>query len=214
MRNLTKLPIPAILAENHEEWLRLYLDDKSNSTNKYRYRHIDIKDTLKKETGWKCIYCESKIGHNTPGDVEHKIPSSKKEEFHFTWENLSVACNECNRRKNDYYEDKPRFLDPYIDDVESIVEHIGPILSWKSGNEQGEITVKTLELDTSKRSQLIFRKIEKIAGLNNLIERYSSAASDAKKRILKIEIKRMGNWDSEYSCMILSVLKIKGVKVT
>lgn len=89
--------MPNVLAINHDEWLTAFLADKTNKTNKYRYRHSEIKITLTEETGWKCVYCESKIGHNTPGDIEHKVPSSKDEHRHFNWENLTVACTECNK---------------------------------------------------------------------------------------------------------------------
>ena len=165
MRNLQKLPIPHVLATNHETWLAHYLADKLNQTNRYRYRHPDIKSTLRAETGEKCVYCESKIGHNTPGDIEHKVPSSRNENLHFTWENLTIACTECNRRKNDYYEEGDEFLDPYADDVESCIEHYGPVMGWTNGNNRAEITVKMLELDTSARFSLISRKIEKIEEL-------------------------------------------------
>jgi 5-methylcytosine-specific restriction endonuclease McrA len=116
MRNLKKVPTPKILEDNVAAWLAEYLADKANPTKRYRYRNDDIKGALRDETGFKCIYCESKIGHNTPGDVEHKIPSSKVPEEHFTWTNLTIACTECNRRKNDYYETDEGFLDPYNED--------------------------------------------------------------------------------------------------
>ena len=93
--------------------------------------------TLKEETGFKCVYCESKIGHNTPGDIEHKIPSSKDEDQHFAWNNLTIACTECNRRKNDYYVIGNEFLDPYSDDVENVLEHHGPLVYWK--NSEGTV---------------------------------------------------------------------------
>jgi len=213
MRNLEKLTIPEVLEQNHDNWLAAYLADKSNSTNKYRYRHTDIKTQLKEETGWKCVYCESKIGHNTPGDVEHKIPSSKVEGLHFEWENLTVACTECNRRKNSYYIEGEEFLDPYIDDVENAVEHYGPVLGWRNGNERAEVTVKTLELDTHIRFSLISRKIEKIEELNNVIERYVKEESQSIKTLMKQKIKRMIQRESEFSGMLLSIIKAKGLTI-
>ncbi len=123
MRKIQKLQIPEILASNSAKWLSEYIEDKSSSNRRYRYRETDIKNQLKQETADKCVYCESKIGHNTPGDVEHKIPSSKNINLHFDWNNLTIACTECNRRKNDYYEEGIEFLDPYEDDVEVLLEH-------------------------------------------------------------------------------------------
>lgn len=214
MRNLVKLPIPQVLADNHDAWLASYLNDKSNPTNKYRYRQTDIKETLKEETGWKCAYCESKIGHNTPGDVEHKIPSSKAEGLHFDWQNLTVACTECNRRKNDYYEVGEGFLDPYTEDVESVIEHYGPVLGWANGNERAETTIKTLELDTIVRFSLIARKIEKIEELNNVIERYVKEKNPDMKYLMKEKIKRMIDRKSEYSGMLCAIIKAKGLTIS
>ncbi|HEY40305.1 MAG TPA: HNH endonuclease [Dehalococcoidia bacterium] len=213
MRNLEKLPIPRILSEKHDEWLAAFIADKTNPTNRYRYRESEIKDTLKQETGWKCVYCESKIGHTTPGDIEHKIPSSKDENLHFNWDNLTIACTECNRRKNDYYESGSEFLDPYSDDVEHMVEHYGPIMGWRGGDKRAEITIKKLELDTNARFLLISRKVEKIEELNNVIERYIKESSADIKALMKEKIKRMINKKAEYSAMILSVINIKGLEI-
>ena len=211
MRNIEKLPEPEVLSTNHVEWTAAYTADKNNPTKKYRYRHPDIKTTLKEETGWKCVYCESKIGHNTPGDIEHKIPSTKAEHLHFSWVNLTVACTECNRRKNNYYEEGEEFLDPYNEDVEDAIQHYGPVLGWKNGHERAEITIKTLELDTHERFGLISRKIEKIEELNNVIERYTKEDNSSIKTLMKQKIKRMMDKKSEYSGMIRAIIDMKGL---
>lgn len=213
MRNIEKLPAPEVLAANQIEWTAEYLADKTNPTKKYRYRHEGIKTVLKEETGWKCVYCESKIGHNTPGDVEHKIPSSKVPHFHFVWENLTIACSECNRRKNDYYKEGEEFLDPYNEDVESLIQHYGPVLGWRNGDQRAEITVKTLDLDTTARFPLISRKIEKIEELNNVIERYIKEESAAIKTLMKQKIKRMIGKTAEFSGMIKSIIEAKGLTI-
>ena len=210
VRNLTKLAQPAVLEENHLDWLASYKADKTNSTNKYRYRHADIKDTLKEETGLKCVYCESKIGHNTPGDIEHKVPSSKDEDQHFTWENLTIACTECNRRKNDYYEIGNEFLDPYSDDVESLLEHHGPLVYWKSANTRAETTIRILELNGYKRKQLIERKIDKLEEFSNLLERFLHQTGTLKKLLWK-QIEEMTSIESEYSAMLQEAIEKKGI---
>lgn len=188
-----------------------YLSDKCSQYKKYKYRHPEIKETLKKETGYKCVYCESKIGHNTPGDIEHKIPSSKAEALHFNWENLTIACTECNRRKNDYYETDEQFLDPYNDEVEEMIEHHGPIVSWKTGYPRVEITVRILGLNAHKRSQLIFHKIIKIEELNNLLGRWHNEANSTLKRLLLMQVGEMTQKDAEYSAMVISILQNKGI---
>ncbi len=211
MRNLIKQEEPDILHNNHQQWLELYIADETNSTKKYRYRHPDIKSTLKSETGYKCIYCESKIGHNTPGDIEHKIPSSKHIEFHFIWDNLTIACSECNRRKNDYYEEGDEFLDPYSDDVEDLLEHYGPIVYWQTNENRSEITVRILELNSKNRQELIERKIGKIDEFTNLLERFIDQGSNVLRELLWKQVEEMTSKHSEYSAMLLAILEQKGI---
>lgn len=214
MRNLLKVEEPDVLKQNNATWLTDYLADKRNSTKKYRYRHPEIKEALKQETGFKCVYCESKIGHNTPGDIEHKIPSSKDESFHFVWENLTIACTECNRRKNDYYETDNQFLDPYLDDVESCLEHHGPLVMWQSSNGSAEVSVRILELNSVKRQQLIEHKIAKIEEFSNLIERFLEQSNSTLKQLLWKQIEDTTNSKSEYSAMLQSVIQKKGINST
>jgi|TARA_A100000171_G_scaffold11625_1_gene9511 5-methylcytosine-specific restriction endonuclease McrA len=211
VRNLIKLEEPAVLHSHCQRWLEEFVADQGNFTKRCRYRHPEIKATLKKETGYKCIYCESKIGHNSPGDIEHKIPSSKHIEFHFTWDNLTIACAECNRRKNSYFEEGNAFLDPYSDDVESLLEHYGPLVYWRTNENRSEITVRILELNSKNRQELIERKIGKIDEFTNLLERYVGQNNHTLRELLWKQIEEMTLKSSEYSAMLLSILHTKGI---
>jgi hypothetical protein len=131
--------------------------------------------------------------------------------LHFSWENLTIACTECNRRKNDYYEVEAGFLDPYVDPVEQFVEHHGPLVYWVPGNMRAEISISTLELNSRKRSQLIFDKIEKMQQVQHLYERYISTANPGLKGILKEQLEYMADKTSEYSGMVLEILKNRGL---
>jgi hypothetical protein len=211
MRNLEKAPKPGVLVANEVRWLEEFLADRDNKTKKYRYRDAEIKAALKAETNEKCVYCESKIGHNTPGDIEHKIPTSKDPAKHFTWGNLTIACGECNRRKNDFYREHDGFLDPYVDDVESLLEHHGPIVAWRAGEVRGEIAVKMLELSSAARTSLVQRKIEKFSELHHLLERYNSEQPGVLKELLLRQLKTMASRSSEYSAMVAAALRSKGM---
>jgi hypothetical protein len=152
------------------------------------------------------VYCESKVGHNTPGDIEHKIPTSVDKSRHFDWANLTVACTECNRRKNNYFCEARPFVDPYEDDVEEVVIHYGPIVSWKVGYECAEISVKILELHNRNRIELLLRKIDLLNELDERVERHAKESNPILKEILWKEILDMCEVTSEYSAMIRSVL--------
>ena len=88
MISKAKSPCPAVLAKSSAEWYDDYNADPTSNTKKTRYRHPDIKLAIRNETANKCIYCEAKVGHNTPGDIENIFQSSKRTELRFEWRKL------------------------------------------------------------------------------------------------------------------------------
>jgi hypothetical protein len=205
VRCLKKIAEPAVLATNHVQWLVDYRADKTNTTNRYRYRHAEIKLSIRLETGDKCVYCESKVGHNTPGDIEHKIASSVDDSRHFIWSNLTLACGECNRRKGILGADND-FLDPYVDDIDEVLIHLGPLVWWKTGEMKAEITVKTLKLHSWERSLLILRKIEKLAEVATLLGRLNGKLTGALLGLIEGEVREMTKVNAEYSGMVRAAL--------
>ena len=209
MRNLNKQPCPSVLIEKAAMWLRRYLSAPESPSHRYRYRHPDIKSVLRKETHGKCVYCESKLGHNTPGDVEHRLPVSVFPHSIFCWTNLTLACTECNRRKGTYYDQTCPFLDPYSDDVESLVVHLGPIVGWRSGSSRAEITVRLLELNSYARHDLVVRKIEKISDVSHLMDRCAIERHPVLRALLEQELRLMMDPASEFSAMVKSIVTTK-----
>lgn len=205
MRHLQKAEEPEVLVMHKVEWLASYLADKTNTTAKYRYRHPDIKRSLLNEARGKCVYCESKIGHNTPGDVEHKAPSSLYEDLHFDWDNLTIACTECNRRKGAYDTIAHPFLDPYLAEIEARVTHHGPVVVGVPGDVGAEICVRRLELDRG-RIDLTERKVEKIIEINHLKNRIAQCESAMLKAILEADLDRRCEVDQEFSGMVRSLM--------
>ncbi len=75
------------------------------------YGHPDIKAQLKLAQHGKCCFCEAKVAHICPGDVEHFRPKRgyvQDEDqglqqpgyywLSYSWENLLFCCEQCNRR--------------------------------------------------------------------------------------------------------------------
>lgn len=208
MRNIPKLPEPPILASKKDEWNNAVKINPSGH-NKNKYRHPDIKATLCSETNDKCVYCESKIGHNCPGDIEHKIPKSRRPDLIFEWDNLTIACNECNRRKLGYYEPSCMFLDPNTDDVENMLQHLGPFIYNLPGNKRSEVTIRILELDKlDGRIELIARKMEKLEEIKHLVERIVSEPNQIVKTFLIKDLSEKHDIVSEYSGMVKSYVDL------
>jgi len=206
MRNVKKLPPPRVLVENKDLWDSAVRTDPSDH-NKNQYRHTDIKETLLQETKSKCVYCESKIRHNCPGDIEHKIPKSKRPDLMFEWDNMTIACSECNRRKSEYHEPDCMFLDPNKDDVESMIFHAGPFVFSMPATPRSETTVRLLELDRmDRRPELIARKLERLEQVRNLAERISREVILPLKQILLESLQEQCSSIFEYSGMTKAFL--------
>lgn len=209
MRPLRKLSEPAVLSQYGANWLRAWLADRGSVTKRSKYRHPDIRATLVKETAGKCVYCESFLGATAPGQTEHIVPSSKEPTLHFAWHNLTRACAECNRRKNDYLSREIAFLNPYVDDVDGAVEHWGPVTQWRSGSINGEVAVRVLGLAGS-RIELTLAKVEVLARLRQSIELFE-VASEPVRSVRLASIRAMASPSAEYSAMIESILVSKGL---
>ncbi len=202
MRKIVKSPEPQALIDNKDSW-KSTLENNPSAHNRNKYRHPDIKRALVDETYNKCVYCESKIGHNCPGDTEHKIPKSARPDLTFEWDNMTIACSECNRRKSDYYDQACMFLDPNTDNVEDLVRHLGPFVYNKPGNKRSEVTIRILELNSNTaRNALIGRKIEKLESTNLLIERIAVEDNAIIKDFLHKLLSESYHISAEYSGMI------------
>lgn len=209
MRRLVKGASPKVLQDNHDVWLEAWLSDKASVFKRSKYRHPDIKKALKEETSNKCVYCESRLGITSPGQTEHIVPSSKDDSLHFTWANLTRACAECNRRKNDFYQANDGFLNPYVDDVDADVVHDGPIVLWGDNSARAEASVRMLGLN-SDRHDLILRKCEFI---NNLQTQYDRMIREDEplQSVLRLNLIDAANPAKEYSAMARQFLERKGL---
>lgn len=203
MRRVSKGEEPPVLASNRVKWEAAFAAAPT-SRSRFKYRHPEIKNALYDETSSKCVYCESKVGHNTPGDVEHLVATSLDPTQHFVWANLTVACSECNRRKGPYNIVLDPFLNPYADEVEDRLVHFGPIMCAAAGDVDAEITVRVLELNKG-RDKLFLRKIEKIDEISNLNARIQETTDATLKAALELDLQRRSDASAEYSGMVRSL---------
>ena len=163
------------------------------------------KPALVKETHEKCVYCESKVSHVYPGDVEHLIPKSKRPELAFNFENLTYACSICNNNKSDYHDPFYPLINPYIDDPEDEFIALGPIVKDKPGHDRAFVTEKTLELN---RPALIERRRERIESLHSLAMVYEKTSAGPMKAILRDQLLQEAQDDKEYAFVVRAYLEV------
>lgn len=109
------------------------------------YRSTTIKEVLKKQQYNKCCYCESKHSATSAGRIDHFRPKSAIRQckgstriypgyywLAYSWDNLPLACDQCNLKKSDYFplkeprqrarspldpldQEAPLLLNPYVE---------------------------------------------------------------------------------------------------
>lgn len=212
MISIVKKPKPDILVTNEQSWTQTYLThlisgDPVPDTIKGRYRHQEIRSSLENETHNKCAYCETYIKPASFGDVEHFLPKAKYPNDIFKWENLTLACEVCNRTHKKEH-DNPPLINPYIDTPTNHLEPEGPMIISKLNDQKGDTTVTVLQLN---RPELLLRRAEKINSILSLLSRWELEQNLPYKNILKGQLVQEADSSKEYSLVIKSFLLRKGV---
>jgi hypothetical protein len=176
MIHLTKGAAPEVLIQNAATWTKALTDKidagvEPTNTEKYRYRHVDIKDALVTETHGKCAYCESLFRHVHHGDVEHIYPKSLDPKKTFDWENLTLACEICNQNKSDKDPYLTHIIDPYIIDPEAHLIFIGGV-AFSKGTPQGTSTGVLLDLN---RPALVEQRQAQLIRIMAIFEKVNDA---------------------------------------
>lgn len=212
MRAIKKLKKPRILVLNAEKWTQEYcscLSAGQEPSNEVatRYKDPTIKTTLEQETHEKCAYCESKIKHITYGDIEHILPKNKdaRPDLYVEWNNLTLACEQCNRSgKRTYYKPQMPLINPYVDDPEKYFNDIGPLIMPIPGNDRAYVTRNILKLN---RPPLVERRTERIASVEPLLNSWAKEQDTVVKELLEQQLHDEYAKDKEFSSTIKAYLK-------
>lgn len=207
MRKLKKLPKPQVLVDNAATWTKEYCACLSAGQTPSqqiatRYKDPTIKAALEEETYGKCVYCESKIKHISYGDIEHILPKNKdaRPDLYVEWDNLTLACEQCNRSgKGKYYDPSLPLINPYTDDPMEHLQDIGPLIMPVLNDDRAEVTKEVLDLN---RLPLVEQRSERIASVERLLQLWSKETNPTKKALLASELHKEYAVDKEYSSTI------------
>jgi len=182
------------------------------SFDKDIYGDEEVKAALIRLQGYKCCFCEAKIGHIDDGDIEHFRPKAgwvQDEEpinkpgyywLAYEWDNLFLACTKCNQRnkknyfplitpetraKNhieDYKNEDPVFIHPANDNPENYIEFNEEIPEPVNNDLRGRVTIKKLGLDRTPLNEDRRREFNKIFDIYDLAKSYPPTPPDLKRR--------------------------------
>ncbi|WP_165927214.1 HNH endonuclease [Sphingomonas sp. BK235] len=142
-----------------------------------RYNHKEIKDRLIEETSAKCAYCESKILHVSPGDIEHVQPKSADVTRTFQWDNLTLSCSSCNNNKRNH----SGVVDPYNDVIGDHFQFLGPMMFPVSANTKAVFTERQLKLN---RLRLVEQRMTRLSAVSTQIQLIVKTSDDDLKQVL------------------------------
>ncbi|MBP6456030.1 MAG: hypothetical protein KA275_04805 [Chitinophagaceae bacterium] len=221
-----------------EELCKLYNEGEREFKNINSKIYGLAKPKLKELQFDKCCFCESKISHNSHGDVEHFRPkggwvqeneNQNKPGYYwlaYNWENLLLSCQICNQsfkgnlfplkdnskraksHNDDISKEEPIFINPFLENPEEFIEFVYDIPKAKNGNDRGIKTIEKLGLD---REQLNERRRELLNEINLILDianKVPETNEDLVKSAKLYLLNKTKN-NSEYSLMAKCYLKNK-----
>jgi Restriction endonuclease len=175
---------------------------------KTNYKHPKNKLALKEASADKCMYCESKIGHISFGDVEHIRPKSRYPHLEHEWDNLGYVCSICNNQKLDKFHEDAPYIDSYSDQPEDHLMGMGAFILQKRGSERGEITIKDVSLN---RNALVEKRKNKLDEVQKAVESCFRTKNEALRKDALEQLKLEASVDKEYSFFVKKLLQDHGV---
>jgi uncharacterized protein (TIGR02646 family) len=123
--NRTRPPTPKSLSNNAARWTRELLAQVKKASRKKgksvpdeffdRYNKKDVKVALAEMYANLCCYCDSRIGIVDFPHIEHRKPKRRFHRSAFKWDNLHLACTQCNVAKGIQWNTTHPILDAVVD---------------------------------------------------------------------------------------------------
>ncbi len=152
MIHIDRLPKPDILVRKEIEWTKKFINSGKKRPDNSKYGHPEIRKHLNSMSYHKCFYCERKLT-GVHKEIDHYIEVSDPtgKQLAFDWDNLFLACDNCNDKFSNTSIPVSEALNPCIDTNEKIQENItfeDEIISAKNNSIIGLQTIKKFRLDT------------------------------------------------------------------
>ncbi|MDE5987839.1 MAG: HNH endonuclease [Duncaniella sp.] len=208
MRHIDRLAIPDILNRKHVEWQKNY--DTRRAANpglrpdSPKYAHKDIRKQLMSMSHCKCFYCEGLL-KDQPKEVDHYIEVAVDSSKAYEWENLYMACTNCNDKIP--HDDIPvtDALDPCTDSDEEIRANITfekEVVRAVPDSAKGLKTITKFRLDTELLDARRAKWLNKIN--DDIFKILSEMILEGRNRLNDSEVGRLKGYmqsDSRYSLM-------------
>jgi uncharacterized protein (TIGR02646 family) len=123
MRYIKRLSKPTILEERETKWTSEFLASGKERPDSDKYGNPKIKSLLFTMSHNKCYYCEQQL-KGVPKEIDHFIEVAERKDLAYSWENLYLACHNCNGKVPNKSIAVTTVLDPCKDSDEEIMQHL------------------------------------------------------------------------------------------
>lgn len=208
MRHIERLPKPAILCDKQAEWQEKYEDklveNPQARPDNSKYAHKEIKEILYAMSYGKCFYCETKLSGGNK-EVDHFIEVAIDHCKAYDWDNLYLACSNCNDKMDHAAIPVTDALDPCLDTDEAIQQNItfvDELICAVPGSQKGLNTIKKFKLNTElldmRRGQWLKKLLKTVTDIqgNMISEGRKVVTEEERKRLLRYTMP-----DQPYSLM-------------
>jgi hypothetical protein len=213
MRALTRISKPRILVKKEHIWLSKILANPDSRPGTNTYRHKEIFEALMVTGNRKCFYCETKL-NGLPSEIDHHIEVDIDRSLSVSWENLYLACTNCNNKLNHNQISVNAVLDPFRNsdiDIQKNLCFENEIILPKNGSGIGRQTILKYKLNSMNAEFLRMKELIKFNDVFQIIltrcvqEGRSPSSEETQK------LKNFSLIENSYSLMFIQKLKAAGI---
>lgn len=207
MRHIERVAKPEILEKKEEEWISKFLASEKSRPDSSKYGNPKIRERLHTMSHGKCFYCETLLEAGTAKEIDHFIEVAEDKSLAYRWDNLYLACSNCNAKVPNRSIPASSVLDPCHDTDEEIAKHLtfeDETIQTVANSKKGLDTIRKYKLGSELLDRMRGKKLHKFN--NTLIEflllQQGSPFSDKQKQILH----DFANADRPYSLMFKTLI--------
>jgi hypothetical protein len=195
--------------EKKEEWTQKFLQSSKDRPDSSKYAHREIREALNATSMHKCFYCERKL-KGIPSEVDHYVEVAEQPEKAFEWENLYLACSDCNRKLSNRSIPNGETLNPCEHPDEEIMQHLtfeDEMILPLNGSVRGLQTIKKYKLDSQQLDYLRLKQRQYFTQL--LLRIKDNQIRENRKHLTPAELAalhRFGEVDHPFSLMFKVLL--------
>ena len=152
MRYIERIAKPKILEQKADTWREAFVGSDKKRPDNSKYAHRQVRDSLNAMSFRKCFYCERKL-KDIPEEIDHFIEVAERKELAYEWENLYLACDNCNNKLPNRTIPVTSALNPCHHPDAEIQQHLtfeDEIIRAKNDSDLGRKTIQKYKLDSDQ----------------------------------------------------------------